>query len=955
MNTHNVNKKFLLKILLPTFLAIGLFFLSIFQIIIPRFEEIIMDRKREMIKELTNSTISLIEEYHKKEIQGKITKSEAQNSVIELIQNLRYGEEQKDYFWITDLKPYMIIHPYRPELNGKDLSNFEDSHGKKLFVEIVNAVGETGEAYVNYMWQWKDDSTRIVPKLSYVKKFEPWGWIIGTGIYIEDVKLEIARLERSVINISIGITVLISLLLLFIALQNIKIEKKRLQAEIELKESKEKYKALVEAATEGLIMVLENDKIYYNKTILSMLGYDEEEISRMNIGNFFLTEININDFNTLISLVNSNIEMHLKRKDGNLIDVLLNISQISFMGNQGVVIAVRDISRHKQIETALDESEERYTTLTNQLTIGVFRLQAGKEMKFIEVNPATINMLGCRNKEELLNTNLTDYFEDEEDKKTFLNELSRNGYVKNKVVRLRRKDNALRVVSISMVTITNNRGRNIYYDGILEDITQRTQADEVTKDLVSELRATLDHISLPIKPFIKKLVACDLDLTLSKVSALMSKNNTEIVLVKKDDDKYLGIIEADDLRRRILEEDFKIDQPVYEIMKSPPYSIKDTSTIFEALRVFYESNVKHLVVKDNNGKVCGTVSYEDLIKDQLLSYLFFVKQIEKSKSFKDVRSQRMNLLTFIRTIIESGADTRIITHLTTIISDTVTRKVISLAQEEVGPAPVNFVFMAMGSEGREEQTLATDQDNAIIFEDISPDKESEVRSYFSKLSEIICDELNIAGYTFCKGGIMAKNPKWCQSLKVWKKYFSDWVNTASPKDLLDINIFFDFRPIYGDENLTKELREHLFNIISGNNPFFLYLAENALKINPPAAQIKSSEIFDIKLMLLPIVDIARIYGLKYKISSNNTLMRLNHLYEKNILTKVTYQDIVQAYDYLMKIRFLHQSRLVAYNIEPDNKINPSHLSEIDRGILRRTLTLIENFQHKLSLDFKGTL
>ncbi|MBS3945104.1 MAG: cache domain-containing protein, partial [Melioribacter sp.] len=263
------------RTLLPTLLTIALFIIAIFMVVIPQFENIILDRKREMIRELTNSTVSMINRWHQVQLKGMISEDEAKKNAIDLIKNLRYGEELKDYFWVTDLHPNMIVHPYRPELDGNDLSNFEDLKDKKLFVEMVKAVQNSGEGYVDYMWQWKDDSTKIVPKLSYVKKFEPWNWVIGTGIYIEDVRLEIKLLERKILTISVIVTILSSLLLSYIAFRNIKNEKLRKKAEDDLHESREKYRMLVEASGEGLIMILDNKQTFYNKTFYSMLGYSD--------------------------------------------------------------------------------------------------------------------------------------------------------------------------------------------------------------------------------------------------------------------------------------------------------------------------------------------------------------------------------------------------------------------------------------------------------------------------------------------------------------------------------------------------------------------------------------------------------------------------------------------------------------------------------------------------------
>ena len=213
-------RRIYIKIILPTVLSILLFILTIFLIIIPRFQENIMNGKREMIKELTNSAWSILSKYENDEREGLLTREEAQKTAISRIQYLRYGEENKDYFWITDMTPKMIMHPFRNDLNGKDLTNFTDPHGKKLFVEFVKTVKKSEHGYVDYMWQWKDDSLQIVPKLSYVKIFKPWNWVIGTGVYIEDVKKEITSLNKRMVWISVGISILIAFLLFYIFKQS---------------------------------------------------------------------------------------------------------------------------------------------------------------------------------------------------------------------------------------------------------------------------------------------------------------------------------------------------------------------------------------------------------------------------------------------------------------------------------------------------------------------------------------------------------------------------------------------------------------------------------------------------------------------------------------------------------------------------------------------------------------
>ena len=220
-------RSFLLRIVVPTILTIVLFVVALFTIIIPTIEYNSLERKREMIRELTNAAWNILAKFEYDEQKGLLTRQEAQQQAIAQVKNLHYGERMKDYFWINDMHPRMIIHPYRSDLDNTDLSDYKDPSGKKLFVEMVDVVRRDGAGYVEYQWQWQDDTTRIVPKISYVKGFAPWGWIIGTGIYIEDVRLEIARITSSIIQISLVILGVVSVLLATIIVSTFNTERQR--------------------------------------------------------------------------------------------------------------------------------------------------------------------------------------------------------------------------------------------------------------------------------------------------------------------------------------------------------------------------------------------------------------------------------------------------------------------------------------------------------------------------------------------------------------------------------------------------------------------------------------------------------------------------------------------------------------------------------------------------------
>ncbi len=242
-------KKELAPVILPSLLAISLTAITAFYYFLPGYQQGLLNKKKEMVRELTQVAWNILLSNEKKERSGKLSRKEAQNAAIGQLRDIRYGEENKDYYWISDQQPRLIMHPYRPDLVGDDLTDFTDPHGKRLFVEFANVVKTSDAGFVDYMWQWKDDPKKIVPKLSYVKGFAPWGWIIGTGIYLEDVEKEIATLSRNLFRLAIGILLVVAALSAFVVAQAVNAQKRRFLAEKKLLEYQIYLEQLVDERT----------------------------------------------------------------------------------------------------------------------------------------------------------------------------------------------------------------------------------------------------------------------------------------------------------------------------------------------------------------------------------------------------------------------------------------------------------------------------------------------------------------------------------------------------------------------------------------------------------------------------------------------------------------------------------------------------------------------------------
>ncbi|MEH0022088.1 MAG: DUF294 nucleotidyltransferase-like domain-containing protein [Desulfobacter sp.] len=475
----------------------------------------------------------------------------------------------------------------------------------------------------------------------------------------------------------------------------------------------------------------------------------------------------------------------------------------------------------------------------------------------------------------------------------------------------------------------------------------------------------LPFFNQPVSAIFRPNIAtCPQDTPIQEAAEKMIHHKTSAILVRSGTKQIRGIVTDADLKRQVAKGEQALARPVSEIFSSPLISISSDCQVFEAFLAMIQQDRRHLAVTGKSGDISGIISEKDLIRAQTRSTFLLIKAVKSATQINDLENIHDRLEKMLLDPISNGANADYITGLITTFSDAIIHKVIAFAIEETGPPPCRFVFLTMGSEGRGEQTLISDQDNAIVFEDLDdPDRANAAKIYFDALARQICTHLDTAGYRFCEGDNMARNPDWCQPLSVWKTYFNKWIRAASPEDLLYSSIFFDFRETWGDPLLARELKTYLLNAVGNWSGFLRNLTENAVYFKPPIGLFGKFQVdtkgshkgaFDIKLAMMPITDFARIYALKNGISHTNTLTRLFRLYTRHALTAKEYTNIRQAYNFLMGLRFKRQiTTVMDEQARPDNYINPGNLSTLDRIMLKESFKLIEKLQQKLNIEFTG--
>ncbi|HAF30119.1 MAG TPA: hypothetical protein DCG75_13845 [Bacteroidales bacterium] len=348
-------------LIIPLLLVFFLYVFSLIFIFLPSVERSIIDKKKEMIKELTNTVWTLMDFYNKRVEDKLISIDDAKALVLHNVEIMRYGKEKKDYFWINDFRPYMIMHPYLPELDNHNLSAYTDPDGTFLFNEMVEIVLRNGEGYVNYKWQLKDDSLQILPKISFVKGFKPWGWIIGTGVYINDIEQEIASMKKNLVLVSIVITVFVLLLFIYILNRGLKKEK-------HLRELETKYKKLFEEANDGILILKNNKIINCNNKVLELFKCKKLDIIDKTIADFSPDyqddgEKSVDKLEKIINECMKGIPQFFEwdhiTKNGELFITEISLSNIEIENEIYINSFIRDITQRKKVEKKLIEAVEK--------------------------------------------------------------------------------------------------------------------------------------------------------------------------------------------------------------------------------------------------------------------------------------------------------------------------------------------------------------------------------------------------------------------------------------------------------------------------------------------------------------------------------------------------------------------------------------------------------------------
>ncbi|MEJ2256034.1 MAG: putative nucleotidyltransferase substrate binding domain-containing protein [Woeseiaceae bacterium] len=440
--------------------------------------------------------------------------------------------------------------------------------------------------------------------------------------------------------------------------------------------------------------------------------------------------------------------------------------------------------------------------------------------------------------------------------------------------------------------------------------------------------------------------------TVRQAAEKMVAERVSAMLVS-DGEGVQGILTDRDIRARVVAAGLSGDYPVTEIMSRDPISIDGDANAYEAAMVMMQQNIHHLPITAE-GELIGMVSRSDFMRLETEHPLYLVSDIAKQTTVEGIVELSKRIPALIIGQIESEANGEQLGKFITTITDAVTRQCLRIAEGQLGPPPCDYAWVALGSQGRLEQSAKSDQDNALLLSDETVDANDE---YFAAMAKIVNDGLNDCGYVYCPGEVMAVNPKWRQPLRVWKGYFHRWITVPEQKALMHANIFFDLRCVAGNQKLVDDLKESVRDDARNNELFLSLMAKNAMNFQPPLGFFRQfvlersgehKNTLDLKRHgIMPIVEIARIRSLaagELRISTRN---RLRAAASAGEITETDAANLIDALDFIEQLRIEHQARQLQAGEAPDNYLAPNELSPLVRQNLKSAFSQVRVSQAAL--------
>lgn len=452
--------------------------------------------------------------------------------------------------------------------------------------------------------------------------------------------------------------------------------------------------------------------------------------------------------------------------------------------------------------------------------------------------------------------------------------------------------------------------------------------------------------------------SCSPQTPLKQVLEVMHEHRIGSMIVVNPDMQVEGILTRQDVLSKIALAQTPLASPVAAAMNSPVHTLDENCTAQDAAVLMSRFGIRHVPVT-RQGTLCGIVSERDLFAMQRLSLKQISSNIRLAQDGDMLKASANDIRMFAKNLLGQGIAAKPLTELISHLNDVLTQRIIEVVGKRMGIDSSAFCWLSFGSEGRSEQTLATDQDNGLLFVSNNPEVDRPRWLAFARDVNLMLDQ---CGYPLCKGNVMASNPACCLTEREWLNRFSKWIEIAKPENLLQVNIFFDLRPVAGNLALAAPLRRHIVTQARESEIFLRLLAENILRFRPPlnwhgsidTTEVEGCRTLDLKRQGTAVfVDAARFYSLVFGIDEVNTGRRFEAVAQRLSLEEQRRDAWVSAFEYLQMMRLriqLDEDVAVPNRPEQPNLVNYDLLDNIDRRILKECFRVGRRLQQRIEAE-----
>jgi CBS domain-containing protein len=454
-----------------------------------------------------------------------------------------------------------------------------------------------------------------------------------------------------------------------------------------------------------------------------------------------------------------------------------------------------------------------------------------------------------------------------------------------------------------------------------------------------------------------KIAIVDQEMSIQAVAQemrMVCRTATAAVMAESE---LIGLITDRDMTMRVIAEGVDISRPIREVMTLNPITIHPDELVLKAASLMMQNNIRCLPIVRGQ-EVLGVLTTSHLVHNHRVQAIFLIDKIKYCENVEALCALTVERQAIFEALVEGNVPGENIGQVMALIMDAYCQRLLQMGEALFGSPPCDYVWLVAGSQARNEVHMFSDQDSAIIMADEATEQD---RQYFQQMAAFVCKALDSCGYPLCSGHFMAATRKWCQPLRTWKEYYRKWIRNPEYDKLLNISVFLEFRPIGGNKALCEELQQHLYTLIAQHPAFIRALTRDAIATQPPLGIFRNlvleknghnTPVLNIKRYALTlIIDLARIYGMAAGCTQMGTEERFLYAQQQQWLSQESYKNIIGAYRFILRIRYLHQLGALKQGLEADNLIHPDRFGSFERNHLKDAFRIIGELQDFAKLRF----